>query len=144
MVESGYIHAFPFPLAHVLLCTHWNHANAYGDPSTRKEVHVPTSAMLFAMLADVSVAPWTICLKLGSTKINAALGALVISVVALIVNADAVLTLKAQGHGIVLTQDALWLLVMAGIAAAGVDMFALLAYTYCLPSNDSASVLLYQ
>jgi uncharacterized membrane protein len=67
-------------------------------------------------------------LKLGSTKINAALGALVISVVALMVNTAAVLTLKAQGHGIVLTQEALWLLVIAGIAASGVDIFALLAY----------------
>ena len=54
-----------------------------------------TSAILFAMLSGVSVTTWTICLKLGSTKINAALGALVISVVAPIVNAAAVLTLKA-------------------------------------------------
>jgi uncharacterized membrane protein len=84
--------------------------------------------MLFAMLSGVSVATWTVCLKLGSTKINAALGALVISVVALMVNTAAVLTLKAQGHGIVLTQEALWLLVIAGIAASGVDIFALLAY----------------
>jgi uncharacterized membrane protein len=89
---------------------------------------VPPSAILFAMLSGVSVATWTICLKLGSTKINAALGALVISVVALLVNSAAVVTLKAQGHEIVLTQDALCLLVMAGIAAAGVDIFALLAY----------------
>jgi uncharacterized membrane protein len=80
------------------------------------------------MLSGVSVATWTICLKLGSTKINAALGALVISVVALLVNSAAVLTLKAQGHEIVLTQNAFWLLAMAGIAAAGVDIFALLAY----------------
>ena len=64
------------------------------------------SAMLFAMLSSVSVATWTICLKLGSTKINAALGALVISVVARMVNSAAVLTLKAQGHKIVLTQEA--------------------------------------
>jgi len=89
---------------------------------------VPPSAMLFAMLSGVSVTTWTICLKLGSTKINAALGALVISVVALMVNSAAVLTFKAQGHEIVLTQEAFWLLVIAGIAAAGVDIFALLAY----------------
>jgi drug/metabolite transporter (DMT)-like permease len=53
---------------------------------------------------------------------------MVISVVALMVNSAAVLTLKAQGHEIVLTQEAFWLLVIAGIAAAGVDIFALLAY----------------
>jgi len=97
-------------------------------PSALKEVQVPPSAILFAMLSGVSVATWTICLKLGSTKINAALGALVISVAALMVNSAAVLTFKAQGHEIVLTQEALWLLVIAGIAAAGVDIFALLAY----------------
>jgi uncharacterized membrane protein len=89
---------------------------------------VPTSAILFAMFSGVSAATWTICLKHGSTKINAALGAMVISVVALMVNSAAVLTLKVQGHEIVLTQEAFWLLVIAGIAAAGIDIFALLAY----------------
>ena len=90
---------------------------------------MPTSAILFAMLSGVSVATWTICLKLGSTKINAALGALVISVVALMVNAAAVLTLKAQGHEIVLTQEAFWLLVIAGIAAAGST------FSHCSPMS---------
>jgi uncharacterized membrane protein len=91
-------------------------------------VKVPTSAILFAMLSGVSAATWTICLKLGSTKINAALGAMVISVVALLVNSAAMFTLRARGHEIVLTQKAFWLLAIAGIAAAGVDIFALLAY----------------
>ena len=89
---------------------------------------MPTSAILFAMLSGVSAATWTICLKLGSTKINAALGAMVISTVALLVNSAAMFTLRAQGHEIVLTQEAFWLLAVAGIAAAGVDIFALLAY----------------
>ena len=31
-----------------------------------------TSAVLFALLAGASAATWTICLKLGSTKVNAA------------------------------------------------------------------------
>jgi hypothetical protein len=82
--------------------------------SALKKVKVPTSAIHFAMLSGVSAATWTICLKLGSTKINAALGAM--------------FTLRAHGHEIVLTQEAFWLLVVAGIAAAGVDIFALLAY----------------
>ena len=89
---------------------------------------MPTSAILFAILSGVSAATWTICLKLGATKTNAALGAMVISTVALLVNSAAMLTLRAQGHEIVLTQEAFWLLVVAGIAAAGVDIFALLAY----------------
>ena len=89
---------------------------------------MPTSAILFAMLSGVSAATWTICLKLGSTKINAALRAMVIAAVALLVNAAAMFTLRAHGHEIVLKQEAFWLLVVAGIAAAGVDIFALLAY----------------
>jgi uncharacterized membrane protein len=91
-------------------------------------VKVPTSAILFALLSGVSAATWTICLKLGSTKINAALGAMVIAAVALLVNSAAMFTLRAHGHEIVLKQEAFWLLAVAGIAAAGVDIFALLAY----------------
>jgi small multidrug resistance pump len=121
--------AIPLILAHVLFYVRNRTTRTHtAIPDALKEVQVPTSAILFAMLSGVSVATWTICLKLGSTKINAALGALVISVVALMVNAAAVLTLKAQGHEIVLTQEAFWLLVLAGIAASGVDIFALLAY----------------
>ena len=93
---------------------------------------MPTSAILFAMLSGVSVATWTICLKLGSTKINAALGAMVISAVALVVNSAAMFTWRAHGHEMVLTQEAFWLLAVAGVAAAGVDIFALLAYEHGL------------
>jgi uncharacterized membrane protein len=89
---------------------------------------VPTSAITFALLSGVSAATWTICLKLGSTKINAALGAMVITAVAFLVNSVAMVTMRAQGREIVLKQDAFWLLAGAGIAAAGVDIFALLAY----------------
>jgi drug/metabolite transporter (DMT)-like permease len=37
-------------------------------------------------------------------------------------------SMRAHGHEIVLKQDAFWLLAAAGVAAAGVDIFALLAY----------------
>ncbi len=87
-----------------------------------------TSAMLFAILAGTSAAAWTICLKLGSARINPALGAMVISGAAFVVNAAATLALKTQGHELVVRRDAFWLLVIAGIAASGVDIFGLLAY----------------
>lgn len=87
-----------------------------------------TSAVLFALLAGASAATWTLCLKLGSTKINAALGAMVITGVAFLINSIAMLAMRAHGHEIVLRQEAFWLLAIAGIAAAGVDVFALLAY----------------
>lgn len=87
-----------------------------------------TSAITFALLAGVSAATWTICLKLGSANVNAALGAMVISGVAFLINLVATLTMRARGIAIVVNQEALWLLAMAGIAAAGVDIFSLLAY----------------
>ena len=87
-----------------------------------------TSAIVFAMLAGVSAATWTVCLKLGSTRINAALGAMVITAVAFVVNSLVMMTMRAQGQEIVLRRDAFWTLAAAGIAAAEVDVFALLAY----------------
>ncbi len=87
-----------------------------------------TSAVLFALLAGTSAATWTICLKLGSTKVNPALGAMVISGVAFLVNSVAMLAMRANGHEIVFKQEAFWLLVIAGIAASGVDIFGLFAY----------------
>ena len=85
-------------------------------------------AVLFAVLAGVSAATWTICLKLASAKITPALGALVITTGALLVNAVVILVTRANGQEIVFTREALWLLALAGLAAAGVDIFGLLAY----------------
>lgn len=87
-----------------------------------------TTAIVFALLSGVSAATWTICLKLGSTRINAALGAMVITAVAFVVNSVAMLAMRSRGHEIALKQDAFWILAVAGVAAAGVDIFALLAY----------------
>lgn len=87
-----------------------------------------TTAVVFALLSGVSAATWTICLKLGSTRINAALGAMVITAVAFVVNSVAMLAMRSRGHEIALKQDAFWILAVAGVAAAGVDIFALLAY----------------
>ena len=109
-----------------------------------------TTAVLCAVLAGASAATWTLCLKLGSTKINAALGAMVITGVAFVVNSIAMLTMRAHGHEIVLRQEAFWLLAAAGIAAAGVDVFALLAYerglritsTLIIGGTSTAPVLL--
>lgn len=94
-------------------------------------------SILFAVLAGVSAATWTVCLKLGSTKISAALGAMVITGVALVVNSIALLTMKANGQEIVFQREAFWLLAIAGIAASGVDIFGLLAYDRGLKVTSS-------
>jgi drug/metabolite transporter (DMT)-like permease len=94
-------------------------------------------AVLFAILAGVAAATWTICLKLASTKITPALGALVITVGALVVNSVVILATRAHGQEIVFTREALWLMAVAGIAAAGVDIFGLLAYDRGLKVTSS-------
>jgi len=94
-------------------------------------------AVLFAVLAGVSAATWTVCLKLASTKISAALGALVITTVALVVNSVALLAMRANGQEIVFTREALWLMALAGVAASGVDIFGLLAYDRGLKVTSS-------
>jgi hypothetical protein len=48
--------------------------------------------------------------------------------VAFLVNAIALVAMRASGQEIVLKPNALWLLALAGIAASGVDIFGLLAY----------------
>ena len=86
------------------------------------------SPILFAVIAGLSAAAYTICLKLGASRISAILGAVVITGVAFVVNSIALLAMRSAGHELVLTREALWLLAAAGIAAAGVDVFGLLAY----------------
>jgi len=94
-------------------------------------------AVLFAILAGASAATWTVCLKLASTKITPALGALVITTGALVINSLVLLATRASGHEIVFTREALWLTALAGVAAAGVDIFALLAYDQGLKVTSS-------
>ena len=94
-------------------------------------------AVLFAVLAGASAATWTVCLKLAPTKISAALGALVITTGALVINSLVLLATRASGHEIVFTREALWLTALAGIAAAGVDIFTLLAYDRGLKVTSS-------
>ena len=86
------------------------------------------SPILFAVIAGLSAAAYTICLKLGSSRIGAVLGAVVITGVAFVVNSIALLAMRSAGHELVLTREGLWLLAAAGIAAAGVDIFGLLAF----------------
>lgn len=99
-----------------------------------------SSAVLFAMLAGASAATWSLCLKLGSTKVTAALGALVVTGGALMANALILLTMRARGHEIVGHPPALWLMALAGLAAAGVDIFSLLAYERGLRLSSSLIV----
>ena len=94
-------------------------------------------AVLFAILAGASAAAWTICLKTASARISAALGALILTGVAFVVNALILLGMRANGHEIVFTREVLWLMALAGVAASGVDIFGLLAYDRGLKVTSS-------
>ena len=94
-------------------------------------------AIVFAILAGLSAATWTICLKLGSARISAVLGAIVITTGALAVNLVVLATMRLSGREIVFSREGLWLLAAAGAAAAGVDLFGLLAYQHGLRVTSS-------
>jgi uncharacterized membrane protein len=98
---------------------------------------VPTPAIVFAMLSGASAASWTVCLKLGSGGISAPLGAMVITGVALLVNAAVLLVMRAQGQEIVVTRQGIWMLAAAGLSASGIDLFGLLAYERGLRVSSS-------
>ncbi len=99
-----------------------------------------SSPILLAMLAGASAATWTVCLKLGSTRVTAALGALVVTSGAFVMNAIVLLVMRGRGQEIVFDSGALWLMVVAGVAAAGVDIFSLLAYERGLRISSSLIV----
>ncbi|MGH7400617.1 MAG: EamA family transporter [Candidatus Rokuibacteriota bacterium] len=96
-----------------------------------------SSPILLAVLAGTAAATWTICVKFGSTNITAALGAMTITGAAFVVNGLALVIMRATGHEITFKPEAFWLLAIAGVAAAGVDTFALLAYERGLKVTSS-------
>jgi drug/metabolite transporter (DMT)-like permease len=94
-------------------------------------------AIVFAILAGLGAGTWTICLKLASSRISVVVGAIVITSGALAVNLIVLLVMKAGGHQTVFTRESLWLLLAAGMAAASVDLFGLLAYQHGLRVTSS-------
>jgi uncharacterized membrane protein len=93
--------------------------------------------LVFAILSGVSVAAYSIFQKLGSTNINPALGAMIVSTVAFFINLLVLFGMKIKDQAILFTSKGLWLLILVGIAAAGVDLFGLLAYSKGLKITSS-------
>lgn len=77
------------------------------------------SPIVFALLAGVSAATWTICLKLGSSRISAVFGAIVITSGALVVNTIVLTAMRTAGHEITFTREGFWLLAGVGVARPG-------------------------
>lgn len=62
-----------------------------------------SSPILLAVLAGTAAATWTICVKFGSTNITAALGAMTITGAAFVVNALALVIMRAGGIALILS-----------------------------------------
>ena len=84
--------------------------------------------LLFAFAAGTMSASYAICLRLGAGSINPAIGALIISGVALPFTAIVFAVLRAWHPETMITTKGLSLMVLAGIAAASTTVFGLLAY----------------
>jgi drug/metabolite transporter (DMT)-like permease len=96
-----------------------------------------SAAFLFALLAGVSMATYTVFLRLASPSIHPALGAAIITGVALLVNASLVLTMRATGAPLAFTSTSIYFLVVVGVAAACADLFTLSAYARGLKITSS-------
>lgn len=95
------------------------------------------SALAFALLAGVSVATYSIFLRLASGGIHPALGAAVITGVAFLVNVAIAASLRATGAPLAVSTRSMALLVVVGVAAAAADLFTLSAYSSGLRVTSS-------
>jgi uncharacterized membrane protein len=84
--------------------------------------------LLFALAAGTMSASYAILIRLGSGSINPALGALIISGVALPFTAIVFTILRVWHPGTMITTKGVSLMMLAGIAAASTTVFGLLAY----------------
>jgi uncharacterized membrane protein len=87
-------------------------------------------ALIFAILAGISAATYGTFQKFGSNSINPALGAMIISLVAFLINLFVLIGMKFNGQEVLYTNKGLILLMLAGVGAAGIDLFTLLAFSH--------------
>jgi drug/metabolite transporter (DMT)-like permease len=96
-----------------------------------------SAAVTFALLAGVSMAAYTVFSRLASPGIHPALGAAVITAVALVVNGVVTASLWATGTPIAVSARSVALLAVVGVAAACADLFVLSAYARGLRVTSS-------
>ena len=98
---------------------------------------MPGAALTFALLAGVAMAAYTVFSRLASPGIHPALGAAVITGVALVVNAVVAVSVRIGGGPLDVSAKSVALLVVVGVAAACADLFVLSAYARGLPVTSS-------
>ena len=84
--------------------------------------------LAFALLAGLSMATYSIFLKLASPGIHPALGATIVTGVAFLANLTLMLSTRAAGAPIPLTRQSLYFVIVVGLAAAAADVCTLSAY----------------
>jgi drug/metabolite transporter (DMT)-like permease len=93
--------------------------------------------LMFALLAGVSMAAYSIFLRLASPGIHPALGATIITGVAFLANLALTLTMRATGSPVTFTTQSVYLVIGVGLAAACADLFTLSAYASGLKVTSS-------
>jgi hypothetical protein len=91
---------------------------------------------MFALFAGVSMAAYSIFLRLASPGIHPALGATIITGVTFLANLALTLTLRATGSPVTLQLEA-YLIIVVGLAAACAALFTLSAYASGLKVTSS-------
>jgi drug/metabolite transporter (DMT)-like permease len=94
-------------------------------------------ALLFALIAGVAMAVYTIFMRLAASDVHPALGATVVTGVAFAVNLAIVLVLRASGTAMSVSLPTMALLAVVGAAAASADFFTLSAYGSGLKATSS-------
>ena len=92
---------------------------------------------MLALFAGVSMAAYSIFLRLASPGIHPALGATIITGVAFLANLALTLTMKATGSPVTFTTQSVYLVIIVGLAAACADLFTLSAYASGLKVTSS-------
>ena len=92
---------------------------------------------MLALFAGVSMAAYSIFLRLASPGIHPALGATIITGVAFLANLGLTLTMKATGAPVTFTPQSVYLVIIVGLAAACADLFTLSAYASRLKVTSS-------
>src|SRR4029453_553081 len=108
----------------------------HGRPCSRR-VHRMAHDLMFALLAGISMAAYSIFLRLASPGIHPGLGATIITGVAFLANLALTLTMRATGSPITFTAQSVYLVIVVGLAAACADLFTLSAYASGLKVTSS-------
>ena len=92
---------------------------------------------MLALFAGVSMAAYSIFLRLASPGIHPALGATIITGVAFLANLALTLTMRATGSPVTFTTQSVYLVIIVGLAAACADLCTLSAYASGLKVTSS-------